>query len=236
MPCVALAGRFEIIGESSLTHPAEYLKLDIAVTGECYDSALSAKKAVDKMTGDILLVLEAFRDTQADRQIQVVPGSSAQNVKTAYVDGKQVTICDAKHAWTNSTTVQFKLTKVEELASMQDNVLSVIEKNSTGNESEINLPHLRGAMSNPSGGVFSDTWDKMSDEALDAAHQNALRQVKVLVRGNPSARVELIKVAPTIDSSGAIIYDRVSQTRGSGTISLGAVGLKMARLFVFNVD
>lgn len=236
MPSLAFAGRFEIIGESSLTHPAEFLKLDIALTGECYDSALNAKKSVDKISGDVLLVLEAFKDTQAERQIQIVPGSSAQNIKTAYVDGKQVTVCDARHAWTNSTTIQFKLTKVEELANLQDSILGAIEKNTIGSESEVNLPLLKGSMSNPIGGVFSDTWDKMSDEALDAAHQNALRQVNVLVRRNPNARVELVKVAPTIDSSGAIIYDRVSQTRGSSTVSLGAVGLKMARLFVFNVD
>lgn len=229
----ALAGKFEIIGEGTASKTAEFIRVNIEVRSECHSSALSARKAVDDLTTNALTVLHQFR-TNLPEQISTSPQANIQKIKTAYINNENVIICNEDHSWTSSTMIQFKLEGLQQLAQVQDALLNL--NGPTPTLAQLNAERLSIVLSKPTGGVLADTWDNMSDLALQRAHQNALRQVKVLTLGMLNPKIELIKVAPTTDSSGQLIYDRVDSEGDTTGVSLGNVSVKLARQFVFKVE
>lgn len=228
----AMAGRFEIIGEGTASMPAEFIRVNITVASECHTSALSARQDVDQLSQKAVAVLEKYKTNIPD-QLAVSPDANIQAVKTFYVDGRQVIICDADHSWTSTTAIQFKLNNLQLLAELQDGLLGLNQK--IKSNIDLNVEHLTISLSAPIPGVFADTWDKMSDLALQRAHANALRQVRVLSEGMNNPTIELSRVTTTANKSGQIVYDRVDAEGDTSGVSLGKVSLKLARQFTFNV-
>ncbi len=229
----AWAGKFEIIGEGAATVKAEFTRVNIAIASECHASALSARQAVDQMTQKAIARLEKYK-TDIPAQIAVSPEANLQKVKTAYINNENVVICDENHSWTSSTVIQFKLNDLQRLAELQDSLLSL-----NGNAlplGDTNKERLALKLSQPVPGVLAETWDKMSDLALQRAHANALRQVNVLSQGLNSPKIELVKVTSTSSSSGQVLYDRVDAEGDTNGVSLGTVSLKLSRQFTFKVE
>ena len=229
----ALAGKFEIIGEGTASVPAEFIRVKIGVVAECHSSALTARRAVDQMTQKALVALEKYK-SDLPSQLSVSPEANVQKIKTAYVNNENVIICDENHNWISSTTIQFKLNSLLLLAELQDSLLNLNAKPLSN--SEINVERLALTLAAPAPGVLADTWDKMSDLALQRAHENALRQVKVLSMGLNNPKVELSKVESTTAVSGQPIYDRVDAEGDTTGASLGTVSLKLSRQFTFKVE
>lgn len=150
------------------------------------------------------------------------------------MNNQNVIICDENHSWTSSTAIQFKLKDFHRLARLQDSLLTLNEKPLP--TSAINQKRLALTLSQPAPGVLAETWDKMSDLALQRAHANALRQVNVLSLGMTNPKVELVKVASTSNSSGQVLYDRVDAEGDTSGVSLGTVSLKLSRQFTFKVE
>lgn len=228
----AWAGKFEIIGEGVSTKSAEYIKLNISILSECHARASQARLSVDELASRTIEVLNHFK-TDIPEQLVVSPEGNSQSVKTAYIKNEHVVICDEAHSWTSATTLQFKLMSLQQLAQLQDELLKLNPPSVPSNQ--MNVERLTLTLSKPEGGVFADSWDVMNDTALQRAHENALRQVKILTLGMLNAKVELIKVSPTTNVSGQVIYDRVDSEGDSSGSSLGKVSVKLARQFVFAV-
>ncbi len=229
----AWAGKFEIIGEGTASKAAEFLRVNIAAVSECHSSALEARSAVDELTQKAIIALEKYKTTIPE-QLSVLPEANLQKIKTAYINQENVVICDADHSWTSTTNIQFKLNNLQLLAELQDALLSLNAR--AVPVSAINIERLALSLSEPVPGVLAETWDAMSDLALKRAYQNALRQVNVLSEGMVNAKVELIKVATTANSSGQVLYDRVNSEGDTSGFSLGSVSLKLARQFTFKVE
>jgi hypothetical protein len=229
----AWAGRFEIVGEGTASVAAEFIRVKIQIQSECHSSALSSRREVDQLAQKTVQILEKYK-SNIPAQIGVSPEANEQSLKTAYINGQQVVICDAAHSWTSSTNIQFKLDDLQHLAQLQDDLLQLnagaIQKSAPNTET------LTLTLSKPEPGVLAETWDTMSDLALQRAHQNALRQVRVLSLGLSNPRTELIKVEAATSSSGRQIYDRVDTEGDTSGISLGSVSVKLARKFTFKVD
>lgn len=228
----AMAGRFEIIGEGTASMPAEFIRVSITVASECHSSALSARQDVDQLSQKAVATLEKYKTNIPD-QLAVSPDANIQAIKTTYVDGRQVIICDVDHSWSSSTAIQFKLNNLQLLAELQDGLLSLNRK--IKSNTEMNVERLAISLSAPVPGVLAGTWDKMSDLALQRAHQNALRQVRVLSEGINNPKIELSRVTTTANTSGQVVYDRVDADGDTSGVSLGKVSLKLARQFTFNV-
>ena len=153
----------------------------------------------------------------------------------AYINGETVIICDENHNWTSATTLQFKLQDLQQLAALQDDLLVLNGKSVKPNA--INVERLTITLSKPTPGVLADTWNEMSDLALQRAHQNALRQVKILSQDMINPKIELAKVtAAATGSSGQLIYDQVNAEGDSSGAGLGVVSVKLAREFTFKVE
>jgi uncharacterized protein YggE len=229
----AWAGKFEIVGEGTAGRAADFIRVNIRVLSECHTTALSARQSVDQLTQQALAALEKYK-TDIPAQVGVSPEANEQIVKTVYVDNRPVVVCDEAHDWTSSTTIQFKLDNLQLLAQLQDELLrlngEVISAN-TPNQARVAL-----SLSKPLPGVLAEAWDAMSDLALQRAHQNALRQVKVLSVGMSNPKVELTKVETTVNAGGQPIYDRVDSEGDTSGISLGSVSLKLVRKFTFKVE
>lgn len=229
----AFAGKFEIVGEGTASVKAEFIRLRILTASECHASALSARQAVDQLTQKAILELEKYK-AEIPAQLLVSPEANLQKVKTAYINNENVVICDENHSWASSTVIEFKLNDLVRLADLQDTLLSL--NNKALPLSEKNKERLALTLSQPVPGVLAETWDKMSDLALQRAHANALRQVNVLSQGMTNPKIELIKVASTSSSSGQIVYDRVDAEGDTNGNSLGTVSLKLSRQFTFKVE
>ncbi len=229
----AWAGKFEIIGEGTAAKSAEFVRVNINVASECHQSALSARQAVDQLTQMVVVALAKYKTTIPE-QLSVSPEANLQKLKITYINQQNVVVCDADHSWTSSTIVQFKLNNLQLLAELQDALLSLNGR--TPSLSEINTERLTLSLATPIPGVLADTWDSMSDLALQRAHANALRQVRVLSQGMNNPKIELIKVTTTASSSGQVLYDRVDSEGDTSGASLGSVSLKLARQFVFKVE
>jgi hypothetical protein len=227
------AGKFEVIGEGTSSKIAEFTRVNIAIVSECHSSALSARKVVDDLAQKAVVALEKYK-SNIPAQLGVSPEANEQKVKTAYIEHQTVTICDEDHAWTSSTVIQFKLNNLQQLAQLQDELLALNEKSVPANAR--NVERLSLSLSKPVPGVLADTWDSMSDLALQRAHQNALRQVKVLTMGMANPKIELSKVETTVNHSGQALYDRVDSEGDTSGISLGSVSLKLSRKFTFRVE
>ncbi len=227
----AWAGRFEVVGEGSATVAAEFVKINIETKSECHISALAAREASDRLAEDAIHALKVFT-APIPEQLQTAPGDNIHQLKTVYINNEQEIICDESHAWSSSTLIQFKLNDLRQLASLQDALLA-LNPPAVGAEIK-NIERLSLTLSRPVPGVLAETWDKMSDLALQRAMQNALRQVNVLTAGT-TEKVELLKVQGTTSSNGQPIYDRVDSEGDTAGISLGKVSLKMARLFTYKV-
>jgi hypothetical protein len=227
------AGKFEVVGEGTSSKAAEFTRVNITVFSECHSSALSARRDVDELTKKAVDVLEKYK-TGIPAQLGVSPEANEQKVKTAYIQNQTVIICDEDHAWTSSTVIQFKLNDLQLLAQLQDELLGLNPKSVP--LSSHNTERLSLSLSKPIPGVLADTWDAMSDSALQRAHQNALRQVKVLSMGMSNPRIELSKVESAVNSAGNALYDRVDTEGDTSGISLGTVSLKIARKFTFKVE
>jgi hypothetical protein len=229
----AHAGKFEIIGEGTSAKAAEFVRVSITVHSECHSRALDARHAVDDLVSKAVLALDRFK-TNIPNQLTISPEANVQKVKTAYINNETVVICDESHSWTSATVLQFKLNNLQLLAEMQDELLGLNPAPIPGNV--LNKERIELSLAKPEPGVFADTWDSMSDLALQRAHQNALRQVKVLTSSMTNPRVELVKVAATTNSSGQPLYDRVDSEGDTGGLSMGSVSIKLAREFTFKVD
>lgn len=229
-----LAGKFEIIGEGTATLKAEFIRLNILIASECHISALNARQQVDQLTQKALAALEKYK-TDLPSQVLVSPKANTQKIKTDYIDGRNVVICDTDHSWTSATAIEFKLSDSKLLAEVQDALLNL----NTGKAialTDINQDRLVLSMSQPAPGVLAETWDTLSDLALQRAHTNALRQVNVLSQGVNNPKIELMKVAATQNASGQVIYDRVDSEGDTSGASLGTVSLKLSRQFTFKVE
>lgn len=230
----AHAGKFEIIGEGIASKPAEFIRVDIAVLAECHQSALQARRSVDALIEKATQALKAYKADIPD-QLIVSPEANIQKLKTAYINGQNVVICDQAHSWTSGTTLQFKLNDLKLLANLQDDLLQL--NDSSVGPNAVNVERLELSLGKPTPGVLATTWDTMSDLALERAHQNALRQVRVLSLGMTNPKVELTKVtAAATGSSGQLIYDRVDAEGDSSGSGLGLVSVKIARQFTFKVE
>lgn len=229
----AWAGKFEIIGEGTAAVQAEFIRVNIKVASECHASALTARQAVDQLTQKAIEALEKYK-TDIPAQLSVSPEANVQKVKTAYVNNENVIICDDSHSWTSSTAIEFKLNNLQLLAELQDRLLILNQK--VLPLSAINQERLTLTLSQPVPGILAETWDKMSDLALQRAHANALRQVKVLSQGMNNPQVELVKVASTSNASGQVLYDRVDAEGDTSGAGLGTVSLKLSRQFTFKVE
>lgn len=230
----AWAGKFEIIGEGIAMKSAEFIRVEIIIQTECQPSALEARRAVDDLTAKATEVLLKFKSNLPDQLISS-PAANIQRTKTAYINNETVIICDDTHNWTSATTLQFKLINLEKLAELQDALLVLNPKVVRPNA--VNVERLALTLSKPTPGVLADTWNEMSDLALQRAHQNALRQVKVLTLGMVNPKIELSKVsAAATGSSGQLIYDQVNAEGDSSGDGLGTVSVKLARQFTFKVD
>lgn len=229
----AWAGKFEIIGEGTSTRPAEFTRVNIVVVSECHGSALSARRVVDELSQKAVGILDKYK-TNIPAQLGISPEANEQKVKTAYIDNQTVVICDEDHAWTSSTVIQFKLNNLQRLAELQDDLLALNPKSVPANA--INQERLALSLSKPTPGVLADSWDNMSDLALQRAHANALRQVKVLSAGMSNPKVELLKVEGAVGQDRQPLYDRVDTDGDTSGISLGSVSLKLARKFTFKVE
>ncbi len=229
----AWAGKFEIIGEGVSSKSAEYIRLNINILSECHARASQARLTVDELASQTVTILNKFK-TDIHEQLVVSPDGNSQSVKSAYINNKNVVICDEAHSWTSATTIQFKLMSLLQLAQLQDELLKLNPVSIP--EDQVNTERLTLTLSKPVGGVFADTWDVMNDTALQRAHENALRQVKILTLGMLNSKVQLVKVSPTSNVSGQVIYDRVDSEGDSSGASLGKVSVKLARQFVFSVS
>lgn len=229
---IARAGRFEVIGEGTATVPSEYIQLAISARSECHNSALSARQTVDEMTEKALQALKPFA-ADIPQQLQVSPEANQQAIKTEYINNQTVIICDEDHSWNSATSIRFRLNDLKKLAALQDALLSLNPAKVPN--SAVNVERLSLSIAKPTNGVLADTWDKMSDLALQRALQNALRQVKILTQGMNQNSIELVKVEATTNSSGQAIYDRVDSEGDTSGIGLGFVSLKLARQFTYQV-
>lgn len=228
------ASRLEIVGEGVQVVPAEYLRLTVSVDAKCHTSARSARTQVDQLVAQVQELLRPHADADIGDQIQLAIGSNSQQVVTQYVDNQTVIICDDAHSWTADSSVTFKLTRLSDLATLQDAILTFAAQNSVQNG--VNTPGLILNLSNPEPGVLATTWDKMNDDALKMAYNQALRQVKIVADlQQPNAVIELVKMTATRDTSGNSVYDRVTGTNDSNGSSFGKVSLRLSRLFTFNV-
>lgn len=227
------AGKFEIIGEGTASVAAQFVRVNILVASECHASALGARQAVDQLTQKAILVLEKYR-TDIPAQLSVSPEANIQKVKTAYIDNQNVIVCDEDHSWTSSTVIQFKLNNLQLLAELQDALLNLNSK--PPSLKATNKERLALTLSQPAPGVLAETWDGMSDLALQRAHANALRQVKVLSQGMTNPKIELMKVESAVKPSGQVLYDRVDSEGDTSGVSLGTVSLKLSRQFTFKVE
>ncbi len=228
----AKAGRFEVVGEGTATMPSQYIQLAISAKSECHSSALSARQTADELTEKALKALKPFA-ADIPQQLQVSPEANQQAVKTAYINNQTVVICDEDHSWNSETSIRFRLNDLKQLAAVQDTLLTLNPVKIPN--SAINVERLSLTIAKPTNGVLADTWDAMSDLALQRALQNALRQVKVLTQGMNQNSLELIKVEATKNSSGQTIYDRVDSQGDTSGIGLGFVSLKLARQFTYKV-
>ncbi len=230
----AWAGKFEIIGEGIALRPAEFIRVDISVNSECHVTAMNARRAVDELVQKAIVSLSPFKSEIPD-QLMISPEANVQKTKTAYINNEHVLICDESQSWTSATSLQFKLNDLQQLATLQDALLVLNPKAVKPNA--INTERLVLTLSKPTPGVLADSWNEMSDLALQRAHQNALRQVKVLALGMINPKIELAKVtAASTGSSGQLIYDQVNAEGDSSGAGLGVVSVKLARQFTFRVE
>ena len=229
----AWAGKFEIVGEGTASVVAEFIRVNINVASECHSSALTARQAVDQLAQKALVVLEKYK-TDIPAQLSVSPEANVQKVKMGYINNENVIICDEDHGWTSSTVIEFKLNNLQLLAELQDSLLTLNAK--TLPLTAKNHERLALSLAPPVPGVLAATWDQMSDTALQRAHANALRQVKVLSLGMNNPKVELSKVETTLNKSGQVLYDRVDAEGDTSGASLGTVSVKLSRLFTFKVE
>ncbi|MGZ3686881.1 MAG: hypothetical protein ACXWPM_08990 [Bdellovibrionota bacterium] len=235
MTGAARAETLEIIGDGFASHTAEFLKLEVGVRSECFASSLEAKKRADDLAARALTVLTPLADPKIPGGLELVPGANQQQEKTTYADGKSVVLCDMNHAWTSSSTIIIKLTHMEALAGLQDDLLSLAPQSPASDPSAINQAAVALSLGTPVAGIFSDTYDNLNDLALDNAYANALRQAQILLRRTPGAKLELLSVAPSQTSSGGVAYDRTPSSDDPSGNSLGRVSVELTRKFTFNV-
>lgn len=228
----AWAGKFEIVGEGTSTKPAEFIKIDVQMQSECHETASAARLAVDGMTEKALAELKNFA-ANIPEQLQIAPGANLQQIKSVYIDNQSVVICDGSHSWTSSSIIQFRLDNLQKLANLQDALLRL---NPVALPPSVkNTERLTLTLSKPVPGVYAETWNVMSDLALQRAQQNALRQVLALVPGINMSSIELLKVKQANTVSGNAIYDTVTSEGDTAGIGLGSVSVKIAREFTYKV-
>ncbi|MCC2677833.1 MAG: hypothetical protein K0R29_409 [Pseudobdellovibrio sp.] len=236
---IASASRLEVVGEGVVVQPAEFLRLDMAIISSCHPSARESRGEVDATASELQSLLQKHANSDIGDQIQVSQGNNEQSVKTRYeknADGDNVTVivCDQDHSWESSSTVSFKLTKLSDLAQVQDEILVFMKQKN--HSIDINSPGLVMTLSEPQPGVLANTWDAMKASALKTAHSQALGEARVIADlQQPGAAIELIKMTDARNTSGAPIYDRVTGQTDSNGNSFGRVVLRLSRLFIFNV-
>lgn len=100
----AWAGKFEILGEGAASMEADFIRVNIRILSECHTSALSSRRNVDQLAQRTVLALEKYK-ANIPAQLGVSPEANEQVVKTIYVDGHSVVVCDENHSWTSSTII-----------------------------------------------------------------------------------------------------------------------------------
>lgn len=230
-PTLAFATTLEVIGDGHASHAAEFLKINIELASECHGSAVGSKQSLDELLAKVRTVVTEKIDPSVPDSLVVLHGVSDQSVKQDYVEGRLVKICDENHAWRSTSRLVIKLTAIDELAELQDAVLRSVP----GSPVTINTPRSTLSLGKPTPGVFSDTYSTLVDTATENAHNHALHQVEVLTRRTPGAEIKLVRVAPSTQDSGNIVYDRTLSSADPEGSSLGRVYVQVSRKFIFNV-
>ena len=236
---LAMASRLEVVGEGVVVQAAEFLRLDVAITASCHTSARESRGEADAVAAELQNLLNKHADSNIGEQIQLSPGNNEQSVKTKYErnaqgDNVTVVICDQDHSWESSTQVSFKLTKLNTLALVQDEILTFMKAKTRS--IDINTSGLAMSLSEPQPGVLAHTWDAMKNSALKIAHTQALNEARVIADlQQAGAQIQLAKMTDARSTSGQPIYDRVTGQTDSNGSSFGRVVLRLSRLFIFNV-
>jgi hypothetical protein len=236
---LAWGSRLEVIGEGVVVQAAEFLRLDMSITASCHTSARESRGEVDATAAELQNVLKKYVNSAIGDQTQVSPGNNEQSIKTKYEkqdDGsnKTVIVCDQNHSWESNSQVSFKLTNLNILAQLQDDVLTYMKNKNR--VIDINTSGLMMTLSEPQPGVLANTWDAMKSSALRTAHGQALGEARVIADlQQTDAQIELVKMTDARSTSGQPIYDRVTGQTDSNGSSFGRVVLRLSRLFIFNV-
>lgn len=236
MSSFSWAARLEVSGEGVQTMTAEYLKLSVTVSSVCHTSALDSRSLVDQKVALVQQSLQPFLDASIGDQIQVSPGNNSQNVISVYDRKTDITtiICDEVHSWQSNSTLSFKLTRLQDLAQLQDALFTLAKNNNIPNG--VNTVGITLDVSTPQPGVLAATWDAMVDNALRMAYNDALRQVNAIAKiTDPNPQIKLLKMTGPSSSNSSSVYDRVTGSSDSSGTTLGKVSLKTARLFLFEV-
>ncbi len=220
--------KLNIIGEGIARAPAEFMKLTIKVAAQCNPTAREARAALETQMEGVAAVLEKHLDRTVEQQLQKIAGIAQKSELTEYEDGRQVKVCDS--SWHSIGTIVFKLTEKKELESVQDDILAL----DPNIRMPVSVPRSSVSMSQPQPGIFANTYDQLTDTALERALAQATRQARVLLQQTGGGDVRLSKMAPSMNSGG-ILYDRTgfgSDPEASEEVS---VSVQIAREFTFQV-
>jgi len=228
----AASTRLEMVGEGSASAPAEFLKVQIQLSSVCHATSLTARQEVQALSRRAQEVLAAHQDLTVENQLQVHPGSNTREERVEYRRNTSVLLCEELHGWGSSELLVFKLSKISEMDNLQDAILSMNDAIDIPNSGDINKVVSKITLSAPQPGVFANTYDRLTDESLQNAHKNALRQAKLFANGSEPT---LTKVQPTQDSSGGVSYDRTDLGGNASAAEKMSITVRVARKFTFNV-
>lgn len=227
------ATTLELIGEGAATHPAQFIKMSISIKTQCFDSSVEARQKFEQVATHLKSTIGHLATNTADG-IVVNRGTNDQQEIVEYIDGVRTQLCDNSHSWTSSGSVVVKIDNVQQLPQAQDEILKQIDS-LTSNVMLVNTPRVIASLSQPSAGVWADTYQKLQDDALTNALKNARHQAQVLMRETPAATIDLVRVSPSTTGSGVVLYDRTHSSDDPNGISLGVVRVEISRKFLFKV-
>lgn len=227
------ATTLELIGEGSATHAAEFIKMSVSIQTQCYDSSVAARQRFEEVATHLKNTVGHLA-ANTDDGIVINRGTNNQQEIVEYIDGVRVQLCNNAHSWTSSGSVVIKIDNVQQLPQAQDEILKQIDSLTSG-APQPNTPRVVSSLSQPSAGVWADTYQQLQDDALTKALDNARHQAGVLTRETPSAVIELVRVSPSTTGSGVVLYDRTNSSNDPNGISLGVVRVEISRKFLFKV-
>jgi len=221
--------KIDFVAEGSATAQAEFMKLNIKLEAQCQSSAQNSRLAVEQLIKTTLEKVESHKDNTVENQMQVMTDSPTRKEIVRYLpNGQAQVICSTDKGWTTGATVIFKLTHVDHLALILDDLLSLDQVSILANQ-----PVNRVVVAKPEPGIFSGTYDKLSDIALSKALASAQRQAQVIADQLKLAKISLSKISATRDVSGSVSYDRTSLGTDTDAMQLQSVSVQVSRNFSF---